>query len=531
MEKALLLMNLVLIFAASCQQSATAPYLERDTTISKSNSFSEIFLDSLILEQFISNQHPDIKDATRLRNFYNSRNYQYAWFTKEGLAEQTLAFWNLQQNYITLSKDSMLADSSLSASLQAFVADDPTVTRPSREMTELNLTMHFFKYAEHAYAGRIDPEELQWHIPRKKVNEMVLLDSLIANKGQGLESWEPLNRQYNMMEKYLEQYNDLEMRRGTDSIVTPRKMIFREGDSSAVLIQIKKKLASLNDYNSSDTSAVYNPEFIPAVKQFQKRHGLKQQSIINATFMAVLNTPFKERIRQMLINMERFRWLPKEPPGKFILANIPEFRLRVFEGSRKTLDMDIIVGKAANKTIIFNDMLEYVVFSPYWNVPSSIVRNEILPAMEANRQYLRSKNMEITGYSGGLPVIRQRPGGSNSLGLVKFIFPNDYNIYFHDTPAKSLFREEYRAFSHGCIRLAEPEKLASYLLSDQAHWTPEKIKQAMQGSRENWVRLKTPIPVVITYFTAWVDKDGLLNFRNDVYGHDKRMAGLLFSKK
>ena len=529
MKKALLFIIPILIFSCSCQGKEKVSHFERDTTINKTNSYSEIFLDSLLLERFIGGMKPGPDDVRTLRNFYNSRNYQYAWFTKEGLAEQALAFWNLQQNYISFSNDSLLLDSALAASMKAFITGDSLFIHPSRETTELCLTMHFFKYAKRAYAGRIDPAELQWYIPRKKVDEMVLLDSLIANKGRQPESWEPVNRQYTLMKKYLEQYNVMQEKGLSESILIPAKAIYRDGDSSKVITAIKKRLTALGDYTSADTSPVYNPELIAAIKQFQKRHGLKQHGIINSTFLQALNTPLNERIRQMLVNMERIRWLPAEHPGNLILANIPEFKLRVFEGAKKVFDMDIIVGKEANKTIVFNDMLEYVVFSPYWNVPPSIVRNEIVPAMAGNKNYLSSKNMEVMGYSGGLPVIRQRPGGANSLGRVKFLFPNDFNIYFHDTPVKSLFKEQKRAFSHGCIRLSDPQKLAQYLLRDQPGWSAAKISKAMDGPRESWVRLKERTPIVITYFTAWVDHEGLLNFRNDVYGHDKRMADLLFT--
>ena len=531
MKTALFSIILFLLVSAWCQVRGNAPMPGRDTSVVQRASYSAIYLDSLVLEQFIRSRVPDADGANRLRNFYNSRNYQYAWFTKDGLAEQAHAFWNLQQNYIRLSQDSLLFDSALAASMKAFVSDDTLNTKPSSEFTELSLTLHFFKYAVHAYSGRINPKELQWYIPRKTVNEMDLLDSLIANKGQRLENWEPVNRQYTLMEKYLEQYNRLELRKPSDTIEFSRKMVLRDGDSSRVITEIKKRLTALNDYVSTDTSAVYNPGLIAAVTQFQKRHGLKQHGIINFSFVKALNVPARKRIRQMLINMERIRWLPKEPPGNLIVANIPEYKLRVFEGPDKVLDMDIIVGKTANKTIIFNDILQYVVFSPYWNVPASIVKNEILPAMQNNSNYLSSKNMEVMGYSGGIPVVRQNPGTGNSLGLVKFIFPNDYNIYFHDTPAKTLFAEESRAFSHGCIRLAAPEQLATYLLRDQPAWTRERIRKAMHGSEEIWVKVKFPNPVVITYFTTWVDKEGLLNFRDDVYGHDKRMAGLLFESQ
>ena len=230
----------------------------------------------------------------------------------------------------------------------------------------------------------------------------------------------------------------------------------------------------------------------------------------------------------MLINLERMRWLPKEPAKKSIVANIPEFRLHVYEEGRDVLSMDVVVGTEANRTVVFSDSLKYVVFSPYWNVPRSIVRNEIYPAMSRNPGYLERNNMEQTGFSNGLPVIRQKPGPGNALGRVKFIFPNSYAIYFHDTPAQSLFNRTSRAFSHGCIRVSEPEKLAAYVLSDQPRWTSQEIRKEMRGTKEKWVSLKEAIPVFITYFTAWVDTHGVLNFRDDIYGHDKKMAARLF---
>lgn len=173
--------------------------------------------------------------------------------------------------------------------------------------------------------------------------------------------------------------------------------------------------------------------------------------MITAAFITELNVPVKERIEQMLVNMERMRWMPKEPEGNRIVANIPDFKVHVFERSKKVFEMDIVVGTAAHKTVVFNKLLQYIVFSPYWNIPPNIVRQEILPGIRKNANYLADKNMEQTGTSNGLPDIRQKPGGSNSLGRVKFLFPNNYSIYFHDTPSKSLFENEKRAFSHGCI--------------------------------------------------------------------------------
>jgi murein L,D-transpeptidase YcbB/YkuD len=191
--------------------------------------------------------------------------------------------------------------------------------------------------------------------------------------------------------------------------------------------------------------------------------------------------------------------------------------------------MNIVVGKEANRTVIFSDELEYIVFSPYWNVPRSIVRNEIVPAMNRSSSYIDRNNMEITGTSDGLPIVRQKPGAGNALGKVKFIFPNRYNIYFHDTPAKTLFSKESRAFSHGCVRVQEPFTLAQYLLRNNKAWTESKIKTAMNSQKEDWVKLDKPLPVYLLYLTSWVDKDGVLNFRDDIYGHDKKLGDRLFT--
>jgi len=523
----------IVLWCCSCKNSNSSRINTlRDTTITPTNSFSELFLDSAKLEDFIAERKLGDSAANRMRNFYNSRNYNFAWFTKEGLAEQALAFWNLHNNYIQLSNDSSFINKRLHEQMALLINEDSRVKITSNEIskTELQLTEHFFEYAQYAYAGKINPEELQWHILRKKVNAMALLDSLIATQGQNIEEWEPVNRQYNLMKNELKRYNDIK-KSGTWQVISlGNKKTYKQGDSAIAVKYIKQRLASTGDYNANDTLQTFTNDLLVAVKRAQKRFGLNENGIIDETLIKSLNVPVSTRIEQLLINMERMRWMPKEPEANRIIVNIPEFKLHVIENGKKAFDMNIVVGTAANSTVIFNDVLKYVVFSPYWNIPRSIVRNEIFPAMQRNRNYLSARNMEQTGFSNGLPVIRQKPGGSNALGLVKFIFPNSYNIYFHDTPSKSLFNRDKRAFSHGCIRLAEPKKMAEYLLRNQTEWTLGKIKEAMHASKEKWVTLKEPVPVFISYLTTWVSSDGLLNFREDVYGHDKKMAERLFEQ-
>ena len=285
------------------------------------------------------------------------------------------------------------------------------------------------------------------------------------------------------------------------------------------------------DLSGNDTSQVFNDTLVTAVKNFQARHGFSETGSISDSLIKEMNVPVTKRLEQLLMNMDRMRWLANNPSGNLIVVNIPEFVLHVYEGKQKAFDIDVVVGKEGHNTMMFNGDLNQVVFSPYWNVPPSIVAKEILPAIEKNPNYLAKENMEITGNDDGLPVVRQKPGASNALGKVKFLFPNSFNIYFHDTPAKSLFEKDKRAYSHGCIRLKEPEKFANYVLRNQPEWTPEKISEAMNSGDEKYVKVKDPIPVVITYYTAWVDDNGRLNFREDIYGHDERLAEKMFINK
>ena len=522
---------IILIVFNSCRgQQMKDTTVKRDTTITPATSFSKLFFDSLKLEVFIKEQQAGDSSIRQLRNFYNSRNFQFAWFTEDGIAEHTRSFWNLHNNYIRYFQDITLKDKNLHRQIDLLMNDDtmPNMTTEGMLQTELQLTKHFFEYSSNAYSGRADPNEFQWHIPRRRFNAVALLDSLITSEGNNLQDWEPVNIFYKRLKKELVHYYEIDNAGGWNEIILDGSKKYKPGDSAMIIKQIKERLRISGDYKNSDTSELYTTTFEIVLKKTQSIFGFRQDGIITVALVRELNVTVKDRIRQILINMERMRWVPAQPEDGYIIVNIPEFRLHMFKGVQKLFSINIVAGKAAYSTVIFTGSLKYIVFSPYWNVPPSIVRNEILPAIRRNNKYLARMNMEQTGYSDGLPVIRQKPGKANALGKVKFIFPNSYNIYFHDTPSKSLFNEDSRAFSHGCIRLAEPAKLAAYLLRNQPEWTVKKMNEAMSVSIEKWVILKEPLPVFITYFTAWVDAYGLLNFRDDIYEHDKRLEKHLF---
>lgn len=336
----------------------------------------------------------------------------------------------------------------------------------------------------------------------------------------GSASAQQTTKQYKLLRNYTEHYKKLAQKNQWPAIILKGKTVLKLNDQSDALPLISERLRLLGDLRRGRDENIFTERLEDAVKQFQQRHGLEDDGIIGPAFMKALNTPLEKRIEQLSANLNRITQDTVKKTGPRIIANIPEYKLYVMEDDLEVLSMNIVVGKISNPTVIFSDTLETIVFSPYWNVPASIVRNEILPAMNKNSYYLEENNMEITGTVDGLPKIRQKPGPDNSLGSVKFLFPNKYDIYFHDTPATSLFDRKKRAFSHGCIRLSQPYELAQYLLKDQEEWTGTDIIMAMGAGTEKWVKLKTKIPVSIIYYTAWVDNYGLLNFRDDIYGHD-----------
>ena len=253
------------------------------------------------------------------------------------------------------------------------------------------------------------------------------------------------------------------------------------------------------------------------------------------------------RADQIRMNMERWRWAPRDLGDRHILVNVPAYTLQVIEGERPVLSMRVIVGTADNQTPLFSDKMTYLVFSPYWNIPPDILREETLPRAASDPDFLRRNNIEIVGTSGDGEIdpdsvdwddesitrklrFRQRPGDDNALGLVKFIFPNHFNVYLHDTPSDRLFFKEQRSLSHGCIRIEDPMAMAKYVMRDQPEWTEERIRTAMNAGREQTARLKAPIPVHIGYWTAWVEPDGkTVTYTDDPYRIDPAHQRLLNS--
>jgi murein L,D-transpeptidase YcbB/YkuD len=292
---------------------------------------------------------------------------------------------------------------------------------------------------------------------------------------------------------------------------------------------LRIRLYKLGDFEGDTLTNIYDKPLQQGIKVFQERHGLAIGGLLNKETILELNISLADRIQKILVNMERSRWLPVSLNSDYIAINIPEFKMHVYHADSLLWSCSVVVGQTRHPTTAFYGEIQYVVFSPYWNVPPGILTNEVLPAMKRNDSYLQQHHMEVIGHRDGLPVIRQKPGADNSLGSVKFLFPNSYDIYLHDTPSKSLFGETSRAFSHGCIRIAEPAKLAGFLLKGDDGWDNKKISRNMHAGKERYVTLKKKIPVFIAYFTAFADRNGHLNFRKDIYNLDKRLAQILIT--
>lgn len=501
----------------------------RDESINASNAYSDLFLDSNAVENFIQKEKLSDSTGTAIRNFYKTRNYEYAWFTSDGPTEQARGLWSLYSSEKdSASKNAKDPATGLKQLMDSLMQNDSAVINKndsSFTTTELKLTQQLVQYASENN-GSISRSNLYYLVPTKKVDAMQYADSIL-NK-QKDSSLYANNRSYNLLKAQLSNYYSIAKNGGWGTINSAE---LKKGIKSPSVIALKKRLQATKEYNGSDTSNVFNDSLETAVKSFQQRNGLKVTGVVNDSMINVLNVPAQQRVQQIIVNMNRLTWMKPQTDSNSIQVNIPSLMLYAYEGDKKTLEMPVIVGKEGNSTVMFTSDINEIVFNPTWHIPQSIVRDEIMPKMKSDPSYLKKKNIEVVKQNDSLPLLQQLPGKDNPLGKVKFLFPNSDDIYLHDTPDKTLFAKKDRALSHGCIRVADASKLAEYLLRNQPDWNAQKIQAAMKSDKQQTVNLKNPEPVAITYLTAWVDENGMMNFRDDIYGHDREAMQKLFVSK
>jgi murein L,D-transpeptidase YcbB/YkuD len=419
---------------------------------------------------------------------------------------------------------------------------------------DILLTDAYIMLASHLYMGKVNPESIkaEWKIQRGRDNtnfdEMLrTLTDRLSDPDEILMSFAPKLPTYQRMMVAMESY--VQLAHQTEYTKVSVSKSIHPGDTTELIETIRAKMVALGYLSPYPLQNIfaYDPTLEAAVKKFQKLHGLNQDGIIGKGTAEAMNISVAERIKLLEINLERYRWLPWYFEGRYVQMNIPDQRVYLMDNFDTLFTARAIVGRAYRKTPVFTAKMDHLVFSPTWTIPPTILANDIIPAVKKDANYLRSKNMQVIT-SSGQPVpqenidwskmsgrnfpymIRQSPGPDNALGRVKFMFPNSYNVYMHDTPNKELFARDERIFSSGCIRIENPTTLAEILLQSQSNWTSERIREAMNSNREQTVRLQTPIDVYIGYFTAWTDAQMLTHFRKDIYSRDESLYKALKSK-
>lgn len=529
--KAGIFINLFLFVCAGlgCRQNARPAKKKLLDTLVK-GSFKEqsgIKFDSIAIDTFLATRTQFAEFEADFQKLYQLNNYNYVWYDKKGLIEPAISMVSQIQSQVD---EGIYKPVPYQAECQKLIEKYSRETNKNVPdlQVELMLTAQYFNYAKNNWGGASTEktEDIGWYLPKKKLSYLSLLHNTLQ-LGQFTDSLAVIP-QYTQMLNALIRFKKHRDSTRKDTLVVFSKKLGRAklGDTLQGLLPLKIRLYQLGDLPQKPENATYDTTLLNAVNQFKSRLGMQKGYRLTSALVKSLNVSTQKRIEQVLVNLERMRWMPVgKHADEFILVNIPEFKLHYFKQDSDAWDCKVVVGKALTKTVIFRGEMQYVVFSPYWNVPQSILEKEIRPALARNSNYLVAHNMEW--YDG---KVRQKPGKTNSLGLVKFIFPNSNNIYLHDTPSKSLFNEDNRAFSHGCIRVGDPLGLALKVLSKQPQWTAEKIERAMHAGVERTVVLKQKIPVDIAYFTAFVGQDGLLNFREDIYQRDARLLELLMKE-
>ena len=513
---------------------------------SAEENFTDLILEDAAIQAFFKANPENEKIKKEVNLFYKNRDFQYAWFTKNGMTQAVPNFQNQLQNYTNAFNDKSFKNSQLDTLITIIKMsnNESKIDEKQRENLELLLTTTFFKYSEKAFSGiNKTPRQLDWFIPRSKKNFQVMLESLIL-KDDNDKTYEPVNNYFSKLKEKLFLYRDIQKKGGFPIIKTDKKTISLP-ESDPCLIQVKQRLFLSKDLKVNDKTVLFTESLKTAVSNFQQRLGLPETGVLDGKTIVELNKTVDFRIKQMLVNLERLRWVPVEIENDYLLVNIPEYKLHIFKDKKLFWETNVVVGKEAKQTTIFKGNISRIMLNPYWNIPNSIINSEIIPAIKRDRNYLSKNNMEVVSFEGEsmkesnidwnkyttnkVPfIIRQKPGNDNALGEMKFLFPNSFSIYLHDTPSKGLFDRNKRDFSHGCIRVENPKKLMMYLLENDKTWTKEKLDQVLKTNTETGISVKPNMPVYIAYFTAWVDHKGNLNFRNDIYNLDEQLAKEIF---
>lgn len=490
----------------------------------------------------IAEEYYNKKVQLKTELFYGANEFRRVWL-KKGRPEKIFKAFvdevKESSRYGFLPQDYHIAE--LEKDVDALY-DDRKRSNADISNLDIRVTASFFLFTTHLIEGRVryaGAREFLWQRGMPLENDIALLLKMesASDLRKELEDLHPKDPQYRRLQRAYKQY--LEIQPLDTFPAVPARLNVRPGQSHASIPLVRNKLG-LNDGAAPrpDTSTLYDEVLVEAVKKFQSRHGLEPDGDLDIKTIGFLNMPIEEKTEMIALNLERLRWLPHIQGRKDeIVINVPEYMMRVYHNNNEKMKMRVVLGSEYTPTPVFHDTLKYIVFSPTWTVPKSIIAEEFIPKLRENPAHFDPERFKF--FKAGKEIdpleedwedeeldpavyaVVENPGDGNSLGNVKFIMPNDYSIYLHDTPADQLFKREERALSHGCIRLEDPVAFARYLLSDR-EWNEDKIREAMGSKEPRKVDLEKPYPVYIVYRTVWVDDERQVHFRGDIYGHDRR---------
>jgi L,D-transpeptidase YcbB len=497
--------------------------------------------------------------------FYRRRNFSPAWFDTDlnfALAEKLVAAIKESEAEGLNPQDYHLARlKSIVMEMRGQQATNIPVDQNLLVDLDILLTDAFLMLGSHYRAGRVNPETIhaEWSVFVPEVDMSAKLQEAL-DTGQispVLKTLLPPHAGYKKLRQALAELKKLRDKGGFVAI--PDGSTLREGDSGIWVVLLRRHLWARRDFESAN-EMFSNPDhddyffdaaLTEAVKRFQKRHGLETDGAVGRRTLAALNVTIEDRIHQAKLNLERWRWIPHDLGLRYVLVNIADFKLTVFEADQPVMDMRVVVGRNYRETPVFSAPMRYIVVNPFWNVPQSLATKDILPKLKVDPDYIVTKKIKVfegwydnaqqldptlIDWSAVSPTnfrykLRQDPGELNALGRIKFMFPNKHAVYLHDTPAKSLFKKIRRGYSSGCIRLEKPFDLAAYLLAENKNWSSESFKMAIEKGQRRIFQIESPTMVHLLYWTAWMGSDGRIQFRNDIYDRDSPLALALESQQ
>ena len=493
----------------------------------------------------IADPYYDKKVHLKTDVFYRANEYRRTWLGKrrpDKLFDAFVEEVKQSEAYGLVPRDYCITE--IEAAVNALY-DKRKRKRAASEISalDISITASFFLFTTHLIEGRIrvaGAPEFFWEKGMPLENDIAMRLRMVspADLRREIGNLQPDDPQYAKLQKALKEYRALQ--EGDTTAAVPANISLKPGDSSKVVPTIRRKLELTDGVKGRwSPSGVYDDDLAEAVRRFQRRHGLAEDAILDRETLRLLNVRIRDKAELIALNLERLRWHPRPAFRRDqIVINVPEFVLRVYRNKTEKLNMRVVLGAEFTPTPVFHDTLKYIVFSPTWMVPRSIFEKEFLPKLQDDPFHFDTERFRF--YKDGAEIdplfeswmdeeleveryaVIENPGDRNSLGRVKFIMPNDFSVYLHDTPADRLFNRENRALSHGCVRLEKPVDLALYLLEDQLAWNEKSVTQAMRSGRPLKVDLEKPVAVHIVYRTVWIDEGNEVHFRRDIYGHDQR---------